>query len=542
MLDNIKSKYFYKNIFSHLTNKLKLDIIKYNKRLQKLIDIILINFGKYIVLEPNSIGKEYNFSNDIIIFEGEYLNGKRIGKGKEYNNDGIIIYEGEYLNGERNGKGKEYDHNGYLIFDGEYLKGKKWNGKGYDIHNNFINEIKDGKGYLKKYSIKDSHLEFEGEYLNGEINGKGKEYDNIGDIIYEGEYLNGKRWNGITYNKKDNKKYIIQNGKGFINEYNKEEKLSYEYNYLNGEKNGQVKIYYNNILKFEGEYKNGRKNGIGKEYNLFNNLIFEGEYKFDRKVKGKLYIKGTLEFEGEFLFNKKWNGKGYDENGNIIYELINGNGKVKEYYSNYDSLIFEGQYLNGRKNGKGKEYDTKGNLIFEGDYFNDKMWNGKLYDIKNNIICKLNNGKGQIKKYDLFTNQLKFEAEYLNGEINGKGKEYYKSDNVRFNCEYLNGKKNGKGKEYDYYNRLVFEGEYKNDRRNGIGKEYKFDHLIFEGEYTNGNRNGIGKEYYNDNIIFEGEYLNGEMWNGIIRRYVNDKSVVEFQLFNGNIINEDKII
>ena len=28
---------------------------------------------------------------------------------------------------------------------------------------------------------------------------------------------------------------------------------------------------------------------------------------------------------------KKWNGKGYDENLNIIYELINGNGKIKEY-------------------------------------------------------------------------------------------------------------------------------------------------------------------------------------------------------------------
>ena len=48
-----------------------------------------------------------------------------------------------------------------------------------------------------------------------------------------------------------------------------------------------------------------------------------------------------MEFEGEFLFNKKWNGKGYDENGNIIYELINGNCKVKEYdYDDY--LIFEG--------------------------------------------------------------------------------------------------------------------------------------------------------------------------------------------------------
>ena len=28
--------------------------------------------------------------------------------------------------------------------------------------------------------------------------------------------------------------------------------------------------------------------------------------------------------------NEKWNGKGYDEDGNIIYELINGNGKIKK--------------------------------------------------------------------------------------------------------------------------------------------------------------------------------------------------------------------
>ena len=48
------------------------------------------------------------------------------------------------------------------------------------------------------------------------------------------------------------------------------------------------------------------------------------------------------------MFNRKWNGKGYDEEGNIIYELINGNGKVKEYY--YDGqLIYEGEYLNGKR-------------------------------------------------------------------------------------------------------------------------------------------------------------------------------------------------
>ena len=41
-----------------------------------------------------------------------------------------------------------------------------------------------------------------------------------------------------------------------------------------------------------------------------------------------------MEYEGEFRYFIKWNGKGYDESDNIIYELINWKGNVKEYYDN----------------------------------------------------------------------------------------------------------------------------------------------------------------------------------------------------------------
>ena len=78
-----------------------------------------------------------------------------------------------------------------------------------------------------------------------------------------------------------------------------------------------------------------------------------------------------MEYEGEFRNDKKWDGKGYDENGNIIYELINGNGKVKEYDHIYNELSFEGEYLNGERwNGEGTEYDEYGELTFEGEYIN----------------------------------------------------------------------------------------------------------------------------------------------------------------------------
>ena len=77
------------------------------------------------------------------------------------------------MNGLRHGKGKEYDdYDGKLIFEGEYLYGRRWEGKGYDKFVNIVYELKEGKGFIKEYDFY-GKLKFEGEYLNGKINGKG---------------------------------------------------------------------------------------------------------------------------------------------------------------------------------------------------------------------------------------------------------------------------------------------------------------------------------------------------------------------------------
>ncbi len=61
--------------------------------------------------------KEYNEYGKLE-FEGEYLNEKRNGKGKEYV-EGKLKFEGEYLNGFRINKGKEYYDN-YEIYSKFY--------------------------------------------------------------------------------------------------------------------------------------------------------------------------------------------------------------------------------------------------------------------------------------------------------------------------------------------------------------------------------------------------------------------------------------
>ena len=122
-------------------------------------------------------------------------------------------------------------------------------------------------------------------------------------------------------------------------------------------RNGKGKEYYEDgQLLFEGEYLNGKRNGKGKEY----------------------YEDGQLEFEGEYINDIKWDGIDYDTSKNKIYELKDG--LIKEYdygklifegeYNKNREFIFEGEYFNGLRNGKGKEYYNDGQLKFEGEYLN----------------------------------------------------------------------------------------------------------------------------------------------------------------------------
>ena len=112
--------------------------------------------------------------------------------------------------------------------------------------------------------------------------------------------------------------------------------LIFEGEYLNGKRSGKGKEYIGGFLVFEGEYLNDQRNGKGREYNISGKIIFEGEYLYNKRLKGKLYKKGKLAYEGEYLYDKSWSGKGFDENGNIIFELIKGKGME---YSAFDNLI-----------------------------------------------------------------------------------------------------------------------------------------------------------------------------------------------------------
>ena len=151
MLLKIKSKKILKSLFSCLKENIKLKIIIYNKSLQDKLNINSEKFkkesNKILLIDENGFGKIMHQTNKFVFFEGKFENGKKNGKGKEYQiimselkkkNTKILIPNEKQLN--------DYFRK-YVFKDG--CKRDKIDYKGKE----FIFEIK---------------LKFEGEYLNGE--------------------------------------------------------------------------------------------------------------------------------------------------------------------------------------------------------------------------------------------------------------------------------------------------------------------------------------------------------------------------------------
>ena len=117
----------------------------------------------------------------------------------------------------------------------------------------------------------------------------------------------------------------------------------------------------------------------GNKYYYKNKLIIE-EINLKGKKKERIYY-GDQVFDREYYNGYKWNGI-FSEYflDKLVFkaEYINGkmNGKGIEYDINGE-IVFEGEYFNGEKD-KGIEYNINGQKIFEGEYFNGKRWNGKM--------------------------------------------------------------------------------------------------------------------------------------------------------------------
>lgn len=257
-------------------------------------------------------------------FLNEYK--KYYGKGILYHKNGNIKYQGIFIDGLKDGIGKQYYDNGNLEYSGGWM-----------------NNMFHGKGVL--YQVDRERYIYSGEWRNGMYHGKGKLYsDTTLDLIYEGHFVDGKYDGYGEHRFSDNALYTF-----------------YEGNFKNGMKNAEGKILYKHKnkdfkycyeIRYDGEWKDDKKHGKGtykstKDIPLSSRAhkenIFEGEFSEDMMTKGKFseYL-GNI-YEGEFVDNK------YHGTGQMIYKK---SGK-----------IYEGEWKEGLKDGKGIMYNNDGTYI-----------------------------------------------------------------------------------------------------------------------------------------------------------------------------------
>ncbi len=201
---------------------------------------------------------------------------------------------------------------------------------------------------------------------------------------------------------------------------------------INNRREGFGIIKWSATSKFTGQFINDKATGYGKLRH--ENYFYSGDFKFD-KANGYGICVGPDKIRYEGIWR--------DEN-------LFGIG-IEEF----DQNRYEGDYLNGQKNGIGK-YVWKDGSEYKGDWVNNSMQGWGIYN---------------------FSNGGSYEGEFHQNMMSGYG-------------EYKLGNK-------------TYIGMFQNDVRHGFGIDYLNDPVrIYVGFWKDGKKDGLGKMLSADSVHF----------------------------------------
>ncbi|KAJ8257695.1 hypothetical protein GJAV_G00188700 [Gymnothorax javanicus] len=214
------------------------------------------------------------------------------------------------------------------------------------------NLVRNGFGV---YVYPNGFFRYEGEWKTGKKHGRGKLFMKDGSF-YEGEFVNGEiEGNGLRFWARSGDSYSGQ--------------------FKSGELHGFGVMQYASGEKFEGEYCYGLREGHGflldKEGNTY-----EGSFHEDKKHgEGVMNYRNGDQYEGDWLLDQRQgHGVMHFEDGSI-YEgqwrnnLFNGQGTM----IHCSGVVWEGLWINGSPSGGASKIVIEGGdvlEIFPGSPFN----------------------------------------------------------------------------------------------------------------------------------------------------------------------------
>ena len=155
-----------------------------------------------------------------------------------------------------------------------------------------------------------------------------------------------------------------------------------------------MSIYNNNVLFQNKVFFLREEYGNGQGTFIYPNGWYSGEWE-----KGKIQGKGTFswfngdKYEGEWRVGKE-HGKGtFIWSDGVIYEGEWKNGRPHGQGTGTlpDGRKYVGEYKDGKRHGQGT-YTHHDGRKYEGEWKDGEVWNGIVYDSKQNIIETWLNG------------------------------------------------------------------------------------------------------------------------------------------------------
>ena len=419
------------------------------------------------------------------------VDGKPEGWWKSYNEKGTLVSEGNRKNSLLDSVWFFYNDSGDTTLIIHYKQGKKDGERVQFFQDERIVETWVDDSIISPvlaytYTGK---LKRQTPYVDGVPHGMEKEFDTAGHIVKLSHYNHGVLTKREQINRTDQFGY----------------------------KQGNWKYFWDNgNLKMEGTYVNDKRHGYFKEYDEEGNFLSVEKYDNDYLVADAAETK-QLERKVSYhpngqpaiiatYYHNKADGlrREFDENGNVVKGYVFSNGV----------LLCEGiTDMEGRRQGKWKEFYETGELKSEGTYQNS-------------------NRTGQWKFY--FPNKaIEVTGSYdKKGRMDGEWKWYYANGEVMRTEEYANGSLDGDYREYDEHGNTLTEGRFEEGSEEG--------HWIFrrgpsieEGDYFDGMRTGLWKIWYEEGKIaaeinYEQDLMSGKYTiyyeNNVIKRtgkYVN---------------------
>lgn len=211
----------------------------------------------------------------------------------------------------------------------------------------------------------------------------------------------------------------------------------------------------------------------------------EKEFENGRLYKGQVHV-NTGERCGEGTYSYEVDGSPHEYSGQWSADVCNGNGSFEDADS-----AFEGQWVDGRKHGYGKEKWFEEETTYKGAYVSGDK-----------------HGEGEYKWWD----GSSYTGQFMNDEISGVGTKT-DSDGT-YVGQFEESVHHGEGK-YDFADGSCYQGQWYYGERHGNGKLTWKDGKYYDGHWETDQRHGRGMSTdasgsSKESFFFEGKKCNSQ--------------------------------